>query len=137
MNEELPKFDSEALMQKISELADGLAYISETDADIIPFAVGPARSVDAASVAKAQTGEQYVTELSLQEFFQRLTSVQAWHGEKERERARRFALLEHLLEENLREIKVFKVGRIRIDIYVAGLDKNGNLVGVKTKAVET
>jgi hypothetical protein len=32
---------------------------------------------------------------------------------------------------------VFKVGRVELDIYVVGLDENGNLMGIKTKAVET
>jgi hypothetical protein len=42
-----------------------------------------------------------------------------------------------LLEENLADLTVFRIGSIRIDIYVVGLDADGNLAGIKTKAVET
>jgi hypothetical protein len=42
-----------------------------------------------------------------------------------------------LLEGNLRDLRVFKVGRIELDIYVVGINSEGILMGIKTKAVET
>ena len=51
--------------------------------------------------------------------------------------AKRFLELQKLLEENLRELKVFRIGRIQLDIFVVGIDKSGSLIGVSTKAVET
>jgi hypothetical protein len=41
------------------------------------------------------------------------------------------------LKENLRDLKVYRIGRIEIDIYVIGIDSQNNLMGIKTKAVET
>ena len=43
----------------------------------------------------------------------------------------------NLLKENLRERKVFRIGRIRLEIFAVGLDKDGSLMGVSTYAVET
>ncbi len=43
----------------------------------------------------------------------------------------------NLLEANLRDLRVFKIGEIQIDIYVVGLDVENNLTGIQTKAVET
>ncbi len=40
-------------------------------------------------------------------------------------------------EKNLRDLKVFKIGKIQIDVYVVGLDAEDNLLGIETKAVET
>ena len=137
MNEELPKFSGDVLLSKIAKLAKGLTYISETDANIVPFSAGPATTVDARSVTDDQTKLLSVRELSSEDFFQRLTAKQEWHGEKEKHNAECFARLQNLLEENLRDLKVFKVGRIEIDIYVVGLDQNNELIGIKTKAVET
>ena len=62
---------------------------------------------------------------------------QDWYGAEEKHNAERFARLQNLLEENLRDLKVFKIGRIEIDVYVVGLDQNNELIGIKTKAVET
>lgn len=51
--------------------------------------------------------------------------------------AKKFLELQTLLEENLHDLKVFKLGRIRLDIYAVGIDRNGNPLGIKTQAVET
>ena len=72
-----------------------------------------------------------------EEFFSRLTRVQDWHAEAEKERVRRFLKLRKLLRENLKETTVLRIGRIRIDIYVVGVDRYGKLAGIRTKAVET
>jgi hypothetical protein len=71
------------------------------------------------------------------EFFERLTRDRDWFGDAERARAKKFLELQKLLEENLVDLKVFRFGRIRIDIYIVGLDTDGNLSGVSTFAVET
>jgi hypothetical protein len=66
-----------------------------------------------------------------------LTKIQDWFGEEETATAQKFSALEKLLLENLKDLKVFKIGEIELDIYFVGLDKQGKLAGVKTKAVET
>ncbi len=48
-----------------------------------------------------------------------------------------FAVENRTNEKNLRNLKVFKVGKIQLDIYVVGLDAENRLLGIKTKAVET
>jgi hypothetical protein len=66
-----------------------------------------------------------------------LTEIQDWFGDEEKETAQKFARLRELLEKNLRDLKVFKVGKIQLDVYVVGLDAESKLTGIKTKAVET
>ncbi len=51
--------------------------------------------------------------------------------------AKRFLELQKLLEESLRDRKVFRQGAIRLDIFTVGIDKDGCLMGVMTKAAET
>src|SRR5438034_553321 len=82
MNEELPKFSGDVLLSKIAKLAKGLTYISETDANIVPFSAGPATTVDASSVTDDQTKLLSVRELSSEDYFRRLTARQDWYGEK-------------------------------------------------------
>jgi len=120
-------------------LCDGLIYISETDAPVTPFVGARADAVNAETIV-SQAGlpvDEPVEEKDVRVFFSRLTKIKTWHTPADRERAKKFLELEKLLEENLRDLKVFKVGRIRIDIYAVGIDAAGNLAGIKTRAVET
>ncbi len=41
--------------------------------------------------------------------------------------------LREVLQDNLRELKVFKVGKVELDIYVVGLDENDVLLGIQTR----
>jgi hypothetical protein len=129
----------DSLFEKIKKATEGLYYISETDAEILPFAGTKAEAVTAKNLL-SQTGNEIsapVEERNFAEFFARLTKIQDWFGDEEKQTAARFAELQKLLEDNLKDLKVFKVGRIEIHIYVVGLDADGNLTGIKTRAVET
>ena len=134
--EELTKND---LSRQIAEVAEGLYYISETDAEILPFSGKPATDANRETIL-TQTGSAYdspVEERDFTEFFARLTEIQDWHGDEEKETAQRFSQLKELLEKNLRDLKVYKIGKIQLDVYAVGLDAENKLLGIKTKAVET
>ena len=78
-----------------------------------------------------------IEEISLEDFFSRVTKIEDWFGDEEKETAQKFSDLQKLFKENLKEIKVFRVGQVEIDVYVVGVDADGNLTGVKTTVVET
>ena len=122
----------------IGKACEGLFYISETDAVILPF-FGKAADGTRKSLAEDLALEKntVVIEQPFQEFFSRLTKAQDWHTPVETERVKRFLKLQKLLKDNLKDITVLRIGRIRIDIYVVGIDRSGKLAGVITKAVET
>lgn len=127
------------LKASLSEASAGLIYISETDAEITAFEGGPAGAVTAGDLL-AQTGQASdatVEERGFEEIFARLTRVYEGAGEEQVATAGRFAALKAVMEAGLRDLKVFKVGKINVDIYMVGLDADGNLSGVQTKAVET
>ncbi len=127
------------LIKLIGKAAANLYYISETDAEILPFAGALTKSVTKEALL-AQTGnadDTAVEERDFIEFFKSLTEMQDWFGDEEKQTARKFAKLEDLLKKNLKELKVFKIGRIELDVYIVGLDAKGILTGIKTKAVET
>ena len=146
--EDLPKRVSEPqnkdsgeaeLKKQIKKATKGLIFISETDAEILPFFGGQAQAVtkeEILSQTKSAT-DAPVEERNFKEFFVRLTEIQDWFGDEEKATAQKFADLKDLLERNLRDLKVFKIGKIQLDIYVVGLDAENNLLGIKTKAVET
>jgi hypothetical protein len=124
---------------RLKEKTKGLIYISETDADIQPFIGETTERVSADSLL-SQIGAESdgrIEEREFTDFFGRLTTMQDWFDDERREMTEQFTELEKLLTENLKDLKVFKVGEIEIDIYVVGLDKENRLAGVRTQAVET
>lgn len=131
--------DKNILADLLKKATKNLYYISETDAEITPFIGRQAAVVTKEEVlrqAKKQS-EEKIYERDFEEIFEKLTKIQDWFGEEETTTAEKFMVLKKLLSENLKDLKVFKIGQIELDIYFVGLDKNGNLAGVKTKAVET
>jgi hypothetical protein len=127
------------LSGQIKSAAAGLWYMSETDAEIFPFTGSKADSVTKENLL-GQTGkppDTPVEERGFEEMFARLIKIEDWFGDEEKATAEKFAALKALLVNNLTDLKVFKVGQIQLDIYFIGLDKEGNLAGFQTKAVET
>ncbi len=124
------------IVEELAKLCDPLLYISEIDSKVLPFfAVGEFPEtflIDQRSSkeAKIETG-------SADEFFERTTRECEWHNAGDKERVKGFRRLKEFMRANLRDISLYKIGRIRIDIYVIGIDGAGNTAGIQTKAVET
>jgi len=129
----------DSLVTCLESACDGLVFISETDAPVMPFHGGGVGVIRPQTILE-QTGrspDETIEERDFDEFFERLTAIREWHGEEEKARAKKFLELYSLLKEFLRDRKVFRIGHIQLDIYAVGLDKEGNLAGVSTYAVET
>ena len=131
------KFDNRFL-NELTLVSRPLKFISETDADVIPFtAAKPDSRSLAAYLAALGIASNEIDEVEFDEFFRRLTSEKDWHGPSEKKRAKQFSKLRDLLRGNLKDLRVIRVGRVRLDIYIVGVDAGGGLAGVKTKAIET
>lgn len=125
--------------EELEKTIEGLWYMSETDAEISVFRGEKAESVRKESLIE-QLGispETNIIEKKFADFFKNLIETKDWFGEEEKEMAEKFLTLKNLLEENLRDLKVFKVGQIEVSIYVIGLNSQNILMGINTKAVET
>jgi len=124
------------IVEELTKLCDRLLYISETDSKVLPFfSVGEFPEtflIDQRTLkeAKIETG-------SSDDFFERTTRDRDWHNANDRKRIEGFRKLEIFMKANLRDLSLYKIGRIRIDIYVIGIDAEGNTAGIQTKAVET
>lgn len=130
---------NQTLNEQIAEIIAGLIYMSEVDAKIIPFSGRQTDSVTAESLLQqiGRTSDIRIEEKDFNEFFAPLVKIQKWYGEDERKMTENFIRLKELLKENLINKKVFRLGKIEIDIYVVGLDGENFLRGIQTKAVET
>ena len=130
---------SDILAKNIKAAAEGLSYTSETDAEIKLFTGGTAKTLTSAAVLEQtkNPANAAIEEKDFNEFFSRLTEIQDWFGDQEKETVQKFGQLKSVLENNLRELKVYKIGKTQLNVYVLGLDENDKLLGIKTKAVET
>ena len=130
---------NETLEDRIAAACRGLSYMSETDAPVEPFNGGRADelSPDAIRKATGSDAKAHLEETDTAEFFSRLTAIKDWYTAGQKRDAHRFAALEKLMRENLTDLHVYRFGRIRITIYVVGLDPDKNILGLKTTAVET
>lgn len=138
---DLPKNDlpESGLAEKIKQSAQGLSYISETDAEISAFRGKQSETVSKEVLLQqtGRAGDAPVEEKNFADFFARLTEMQDWFEAEEKATAEKFAQLKQVLEQNLRDLKVFKIGTVQLDVYVVGLDAENFLTGIQTKAVET
>lgn len=74
---------------------------------------------------------------SLESFFGRHTTTSDPYDVEAQRIRPRYESLVRLLSRRLRDVKVYRIGKIEIACYIAGLDNHGNLAGLRTTAVET
>ncbi|MBV9865639.1 MAG: nuclease A inhibitor family protein [Abitibacteriaceae bacterium] len=128
------------LLTQLQQATQGLSFQSESDAPIEPFTVSESEAtVSPETVLKAghYPAGTKVKSTSLQTFFKNAMQMQDWFNDEEKQAAQRFQNLVQLLKDNLKGVKVFKVGETEQDVYVLGTTQDGSVAGVKTKVVET
>lgn len=131
-----------ALQVELELAASGLVYSSESDRPFEFFSIpypgrrSPPSAEDFAALI-GDEGHRRVEERSLNDFFARHTATSDPYDSESQKIRPRYEALMRLLSTRLREVKVYRLGTIQIDCYVAGLDGSGNLAGLKTVAVET
>ncbi len=127
------------LISKLHRAVDGLLYPSETDAPIKVFTwhEGVAFSPGALLAHFGYDRSTPVQTTDLDDFFRPVTTPHDWHGPEEQERTARFTELRDLIEDELTDIQVYRVGSISIDVYVVGRDRHDQYVGLATNVVET
>lgn len=135
------KDDSEmsSNLNGIARACEGLTFISEIDSAVRPVLFSHMRDASPGSLRSALQIPKIapIETVSIEEFFEGLTTVHAWHSQEEARQVKGFARLRESLEDALVELKVFRVGRTRIDIYVLGKTGSGAVAGVHARAVET
>ena len=129
----------EQILDEIAKAARGLLRMSESDYAVEPYARAAGEGAPtAAEFAKGREGDDAsVRELNFESFFGNYTQEQDWWGEEERATAAKFQALVAFLKQNLKDIKLYRVGDVEADVYIVGKTASGEYAGVKTKTVET
>lgn len=130
-----------SLLRELKKLTKGLAYMSESDYPVEPFAQKvsgqPPPSAQDIVAAKKSDPKAPVKEIDFEQFFNSATQEQDWQSAEAREQAKKFQALVKTLKDNLSEIKVYRIGDTQADVYVIGKTAAGNFAGIKTTIVET
>jgi hypothetical protein len=134
-NFEVPAASAEDIFHCIEKICEGLVYISEIDSAVTAFLSRPASSSFPEEIDIRP--DETVREVDFGSFFDRLTMPKDWHGEPEAVRTKKFLDLRKLIEENLIEPKVFKIGDTHVRFVAAGLATDGRTVGISMRALET
>jgi hypothetical protein len=129
----------EQICRELREATMGLLFMSESD---YRFEVIRWEGIEKVSpeYLRRVTGQDVsapVEERTVADFFRVAAGEQEWKGEAELALAKRYQSLVRLLEENLKGVRVYRVGRINIAVYVVGRSGGGNWLGVSTRVVET
>jgi hypothetical protein len=131
--------ESGALLTAITVACKGLVYTSESDYPVEPFFVGNSSKLppqDLVDETKRKFKGKFA-EADFDQFFARLTKDQPWHTSLKKREVKKFRALRNLLKTNLKNLRVFRYGDIQVDIIVFGEDADGDLVGIKTRSIET
>lgn len=126
----------DGLLAELESATTGLTYISEQDHPLDPFAWRDFSGTLNRETVCRLTGHQPDEPVEIVDFdwFFRNAVRDDLYGP---EAAARFRALKQLMRENLTNLKVYRVGRISLDVYVVGRTRGGTWMGLHTKVIET
>jgi hypothetical protein len=129
------------LLKILSDASSGLQYQTELD---YPFEVIILDNTEKIAVNKEtipklmkNSSDDYIEDFDFNFLFSTPTLEQDWHTTEDKKRVARYRNLVSLIKENLKDIKVFRKGKIYIDVYITGRAPSGNIVVVSTKQMQT
>ncbi|MCT7955848.1 nuclease A inhibitor family protein [Laspinema palackyanum] len=128
---------TQTITEELTKLTQDLLWMSEAD---YPWEVV---SCDCSNITPEQLLEQNnlpsdtpVETLSIERFFAPALREQSWHNEEERTTRNRYQELFNFLTEQLKDLIVYRLGEVEIEVYVLGTLEE-KTVGLKTTVVET
>ncbi|MFD2160879.1 nuclease A inhibitor family protein [Paradesertivirga mongoliensis] len=75
--------------------------------------------------------------ISLEYLFRNMMKVYSDSSDEEEESAERFQNLMNVLNAELRSVKVYRIGIMKVEVYIAGISLEGVVEGLKTRLIET
>ncbi len=78
-----------------------------------------------------------IDSIALTDLFEPVLTIEDWYKQTELDLVDRYTNLLDSINTNLAEVQVFRVGEVEIDIYIIGKTPTGDIIGLKTRSVET
>ena len=130
--------DTTSILQTIHDAAQGLLFPSESDFPIDTVSYGDEEPTAAVLLERrGLAADCPVEETQLASMFEGLTEVAEDSSDRERNSAERFCALKDVLEKNLENIRVYRLGEVDIEVFALGRHASGTWLGVRTNVVET
>ncbi|WP_437679716.1 nuclease A inhibitor family protein [Sorangium sp. So ce131] len=128
----------EDLLASLEEAAQGLLFPSESDHPLRPFRwAGDAPSPAALLAAQGLAAETPVEVTTAGDLFAPVLEPPDGAGDAALADAARYRRLVDLLERHLTDLRVYRAGRVDIDVILLGRHASGAWLGLRTKVVET
>ncbi|MBW4562309.1 MAG: nuclease A inhibitor family protein [Mojavia pulchra JT2-VF2] len=129
------------IIEKLKQASDNLLMLSESE---YPFEVflwaGQTQETLTNQKLLQLTGHQQdtpVETVDLDYFFRNCAQEKDWYDETQIENVQKFQSLVKALKDNLTNIKVYRLGKVNIDVYIVGQTPSKELAVISTKVVET
>lgn len=129
----------EELGRELSQATKGLTFMSESDYPLEVVELDAHKDITdewLRALARCDSSAP-IQETTVEEFFSVASGEQEWKGAAEIALAKRYQKLIRLLKKNLTDVKVHRVGETNIAVYVLGKSREGSVMGISTRVVET
>lgn len=128
----------DAQMKLLLKASEGLLYTSESDYPFSYFSFS--------NTSKLPTPQQFlqlirqtgqpIEQVSFDNLFNRLTRIEPGMDEQQIKAAKRYRILEKVFRATFRDLTIYRVGTIQIQVYITGVNACG-LSGLQTISIET
>lgn len=127
------------LQSTLSDAVLNMTYMSESDypLNVVSYAGQGAPTIAKLRQLTGTPSTTLVEQRSFADLMDRLGEVYDPADPYAVEYAARWNALRAVLEQNLTDLTVIRIGEISIDVYIVGKSACGDLVGVKTTSIET
>jgi len=130
--------DTSEVVRSLERASEGLLFPSESDFPIKALRFGVVEPTPEALLRDQGLSADQRVELSdVGSFFEGLTEAPADASEGDRATAAKFSALRSLLETELSDLRVYRVGKTDISLFVLGRHSSGEWLGITTQVVET
>jgi Nuclease A inhibitor-like protein len=129
----------EQLLTELAQATDGLLFMSESDYPFEPVRWSEQTELTLEAVRRL-TGHDESAPIETQSvngLFHVAASEADWKNAQQLAAARRYQALMRWLQDNLTAVRVYRIGRIQIDVFIVGRSAVGSWVGLQTRVIET
>jgi Nuclease A inhibitor-like protein len=127
-----------AIIDRLKQATTDLLWSSESDYPFEVVSWEPGTDLNPADLfSNIYDNELSIESMTLADLLAPVITVEDWYEQAELDLVDRYTNLLDLINTNLTEVEVFRVGEVEIDIYIIGKTPTGNIIGLKTRSVET
>ncbi|MEP7121097.1 MAG: nuclease A inhibitor family protein [Byssovorax sp.] len=129
------------LLETLGKATQGLLFPSESDCPLTPYTFPGAKGAEptpaALLAAEHLPGDTVVETLTVADLFEPFATAADDASAEDKAEAARYRAIVDLLGKELTDLRVLRVGKVDIDVYILGKDPTGAWIGLKTHVVET